>query len=1119
MANYTGTTGDDLLIGTTADDSFSPLTGRDTVIGGGGFDTLLLNWTGLIINGGVSTLSAGPAGTFSGLLTVGNGASFSLQFTDITQLNLTLAGGSDTLILDAAPLAAGAVLVVNGGPGQDLLKADFSAFASTSFVQGANFLITSNHGSFAGFEQFDLTLGTGTNTVTLQGGADTIRSTGGVDQIDGGAGRDLWLADFSTWSSAISFGWDGDRSLAAVSNGTTVQRVEGGSIVGGSGDDAFFLNGSNPFAVDGGAGRDMLIWDESGLLTVPYSAIFTDGGSGTFTGTIRGSAFTAIEQVNVALSDGDNLAFVDTAPLMLGATMNLDGGGGLDTLQVDFSAFANTTFGLDESGTAITSHGTYGHFEQFAMALGTGANTVTSGPGDDTIYSLGGTDQIDAGAGFDFWGGDWSDHTEPLSFSWNGTNGSGSLTGGTTLAGFETGYLIGGSGNDTFTLSGLMPFDVSGGPGFDTLVRNDAGLTGASTNHQILAGGAWFLGWIGNGQFDGIEAVSATLGIADDTVFVDASPLAGGATLNLDGGLGTDTLLIDLSALPGSTFVLGAGNTVTGNRGTFAAFERFSIALGAGSNTVVTGSGNDTIEAALGGASSIDAGGGDDQVWGGPGTQTVIGGAGEDHFHVIGLAADFSLLRDGIGGYLLTDLNLGDGDQGTDRLTGVEWVDFTDGPVAMPFYAVGVTLTGTTGTDTLSGTPWADTLVGLAGNDALAGGDGDDTINPGAGNDTITGGNGVDTLTYEDAAAAVKVSLAIVGKAQVTGGSGSDWLVDSLENLTGSAFPDTLTGNALANTIVGNAGNDTIDGGAGADRLTGGAGNDSYTVDDPGDIVVENAGEGTDTVIAKTNWTLGANLENLNLFAGTAPLSGTGNELGNVLTGNAGANHLWGLGGNDQLNGGAGADTLEGGQGNDIYVIDSAADVVIERPGEGTDQINASVSFVLPSEVEKLALTGTQATGGTGNALGNTLTGNAAANVLSGLAGNDTLSGGGGDDTLIGGAGADTLTGGAGNDRFVFDLRETAANKDTIKDFVHGADKLELTRAAFTAFAGDPAGTLNPAALAIGTTATMSAHHLIYTPSTGALFYDPDGVGGSAQVQIAVLSTKPVLDASDIILI
>lgn len=1118
MANYTGTSSNDLLIGTTADDSFNPLTGRDTVMGGGGFDMLLLDWTGLIINGGVSTISAGSAGTFSGLLAVGNGASFSLQFTDITQLNLTLSGGSDMLALDAAPLASGAILVANGGLGQDVLKADFSAFASSSFVQGVNLLIASNHGSFASFEQFDLKLGSGTNAVTLQSGADTIRSTGGVDQIDGGAGRDVWLADFSTWSSAISFGWDGDRNLAAVSNGTNVQRVEGGSILGGTGDDAFFLNGANPFAVDGGVGRDMLIWDESGLLTVPYSATFTDGGSGTFAGSLRGSPFTSIEQVNVALSDGDNLAFVDTAPLAFSATMNLDGGGGLDTLQVDFSTFANTTFTLDESGTAITSHGTYGHFELFAMALGTGTNTVVSGAGDDTIYSLGGTDQIDAGAGFDFWGGDWSDHTEALSFTWNGATGSGTLTGGTTLAGFETGYLIGGAGNDIFTLSGLMPFDATGGPGFDTLVRNDSGLTGANTTHQILAGGGWFLGWIGNGQFDGIEAIVATLGAEDDTVFVDASPLASGTTLNLDGGLGNNTLLIDLSALPGSTFVLGAGNTVTGNRGSFARFERFSIALGAGPNTVVTGTGNDTIEAALGGASTIDAGAGDDRVWGGPGTQTVIGGAGDDHFHVTGLAAGFSVLRDELGGYVLTDLNLADGDQGTDRLTGVEWVDFSDGPVALPFYAVGVTLTSTAGADTLSGTPWADTLHGLAGNDVLVGGDGDDTINPGSGNDTITGGPGIDMLTYQDAGAAVKVNLAITGKAQITGGSGNDWLVDPLENLTGSAFADTLTGNALANTIIGNAGNDMIDGGAGADRLIGGLGNDRYTVDDAGDVIVENAGEGTDTVIAKVNWTLGANLENLTLFAATAPLSGSGNELANVLMGNAGPNHLRGLAGNDQLNGGGGDDTMEGGLGNDIYVVNSAADVVIENPGEGIDQVNASVSFVLPAEMEKLTLTGTLAIDGTGNALANTLTGNAAANILSGLGGNDTLSGRGGDDVLNGGAGANILTGGAGNDRFVFDVSETAANKDTIKDFVHGADRLELTRAAFTAFAGDPAGALNPVEFTLGTAASAAAHHLIYNPTTGALFYDPDGAGGAAQVQIALLSTKPALDASDILL-
>jgi len=87
LANYSGTAGNDLLVGTTANDTFNPLTGRDTIVGGGGLDALLLNWTGLLVNGGVDTIWAGPAGTFSGLLAMGDGASSSLQFTAITQLN------------------------------------------------------------------------------------------------------------------------------------------------------------------------------------------------------------------------------------------------------------------------------------------------------------------------------------------------------------------------------------------------------------------------------------------------------------------------------------------------------------------------------------------------------------------------------------------------------------------------------------------------------------------------------------------------------------------------------------------------------------------------------------------------------------------------------------------------------------------------------------------------------------------------------------------------------------------------------------------------------------------------------------------------------------------------
>ena len=53
----------------------------------------------------------------------------------------------------------------------------------------------------------------------------------------------------------------------------------------------------------------------------------------------------------------------------------------------------------------------------------------------------------------------------------------------------------------------------------------------------------------------------------------------------------------------------------------------------------------------------------------------------------------------------------------------------------------------------------------------------------------------------------------------------------------------------------GGAGNDTIEGGAGEDTLIGGAGNDVFFVESAGDVVVELAGEGVDTVISSAAFT------------------------------------------------------------------------------------------------------------------------------------------------------------------------------------------------------------------------------------------------------------------------
>jgi Ca2+-binding RTX toxin-like protein len=107
--------------------------------------------------------------------------------------------------------------------------------------------------------------------------------------------------------------------------------------------------------------------------------------------------------------------------------------------------------------------------------------------------------------------------------------------------------------------------------------------------------------------------------------------------------------------------------------------------------------------------------------------------------------------------------------------------------------------------------------------------------------------------------------------------------------------------------------------------MVGGAGNDIFVVDSAGDSTVENAGGGTDTVRSYVNWTLGANVERLEL-QGTGNLNGTGNTVNNTLVGNAGNNLLNGGAGDDYMVGGAGNDTLSGGTGNDVFDFDFVHD-------------------------------------------------------------------------------------------------------------------------------------------------------------------------------------------------
>jgi hypothetical protein len=135
----------------------------------------------------------------------------------------------------------------------------------------------------------------------------------------------------------------------------------------------------------------------------------------------------------------------------------------------------------------------------------------------------------------------------------------------------------------------------------------------------------------------------------------------------------------------------------------------------------------------------------------------------------------------------------------------------------------------------------------------------------------------------------------------------------------------TQTGSSSKDVLNGTAGRDLLDGLGGADRMAGGTGDDTYKVNTSGDIVVERAWEGIDTVLSTaSSFTLSSNVENLTLV-GAGRQTGIGNEGGNVLISNAAEGVLLGNGGHDILISNRGADIMTGGSQSDTFMFNVAA--------------------------------------------------------------------------------------------------------------------------------------------------------------------------------------------------
>ncbi|TIN45690.1 MAG: calcium-binding protein [Mesorhizobium sp.] len=292
--------------------------------------------------------------------------------------------------------------------------------------------------------------------------------------------------------------------------------------------------------------------------------------------------------------------------------------------------------------------------------------------------------------------------------------------------------------------------------------------------------------------------------------------------------------------------------------------------------------------------------------------------------------------------------------------------------------------------------------------------------------------------------------------------------------------------------LVSSNGGATLVGGAGNDVLLGGSGNDTYQfgLADGTDIIAD-AGSGGDSIQIIT----------------TAPVDSTAigtlnfERVSNDLVINVGSTEITI---HDQYVGSGNVESIQFTNGGTVYgyaLSTSAYRLQTSLSGGGTDDVIASTSA------------GQALTGGNGNDL---LFGNGGDDsTINGGAGNDLIVGGTGNDTLTGGAGADTLAGGIGSDIFSYGAasESTPAGFDTITDFVHGVDKIDLS--AIDAVSGGS----DQAFLFGGQTSATVANSITWSEVGGNTIVRADVNGsGGAEFQITLTGVNLGLTASDFVL-
>ena len=1110
MANIYGTSGNDSLNGTISNDYISGEAGNDSLYGDAGDDYLTGGAGNDTLDGGAGndTLYGGD-GDDRYLWTLGsgndtvqdtNGTADTINFGSLNSSDVEFVispySGDDGIIIKIkssgemlriqnwftgsqykiesfqfadgtlTPTQVQTLATANGLNGTENNDAIYAPNSFSTVVHGNGGNDTINGGTSAQIMYGD----NGTDWIYGGSGNDTIYGGANVDYLYGGGGNDY--IDGGDDNDYIS-GYDGNDTLVGGSGNDTIYGDNGNdSLLGGVGNDSLL----------GGDGNDTYVWG-SGL----GSDIIRDtsGTADTINfGTLKSSdvAFTISPYYN---DDGIIVTIKST-----GETLRIQNWFTGSQYQIENFKFADRTMnartvqltatgsglkGTEGNDTLYTPDSfstiVYGYGGEDYIGVGTAAQAIYTGDGNDTVYGGTGNDTIYGGTGNDYlWGGTGNnviygeDGNDYLSVA----NGNNIIYGGT---GNDTIY--GGEGNDMID-GGIGNDSVSGGNGSDTyvwgpglgsdIIEDAAGMADTINFGTLNSSDVLFSvepSQYNTGILVKIKSTGETLRIknwfTDNQYQIESFQFADGVLsasqvetiVTANGLVGTEENDVIYAPYNFSTVVYGLGGNDRINIGAAAQ----TVYAGNGNDTVYGGAGNDTLYGEAG-SDQINTGDGNNVVEGGEGNDTIYGGGGNDTYvwgsglgndsildtngtdtidfgDLNSTDVDFNLLRDSYGNYgvLVTTKSTGETLNvqywfANDQYK-IENFQFADTTLTASQIQAIVLVNGITGTevdDTIS-TPSNFTTVihGLGGNDRINigaaaqtvyAGDGNDTVYGGAGNDTIYGEGGNDTI-YGNA-----------GMDTLDGGSGNDYL-------SAGAGDDTYVwGTGYGNDTVGQeaGGNDTINFGA-LNSTDVEFALSSYQYDPSGHyaggIIVRNINTGE--TIRINDWFTNDSYKLENFQFADTTLSAAAVEtmaFANGVTGSDGDDTInasydfdttvYGKGGNDYITVENAVRTVYGGDGNDTVYGGIGNDTLYGGAGDDNLYGNLGDNIISGDEGNDYITVY-----GTGN------------NTLYGGMGNDTLSGSAGNDLLVGGVGDDSLLGGDGDDTYVF---TTGMGNDIISD-------------------------------------------------------------------------------------